>query len=69
MSLVALVAAGTSLGGWAAGKVGQRIPEPLLRWLIVATGAVLALVLAYTAATEVLKRHLVARQPAPAASR
>jgi len=47
--VVALVAAGTSLGGWAAGRMGQRIPEPLLRWLIVGTGLVLAVVLAWRA--------------------
>lgn len=45
--VVALIAAGTSLGGWAAARVGQRIPERLLRWLIVGTGAVLAGVLAW----------------------
>ncbi len=44
--LVALIALGTSLGGWAAGRVGQRIPEGPLRVVIVVTGLVLAGVLA-----------------------
>jgi uncharacterized membrane protein YfcA len=45
--VVALIALGTSLGGWSAGRLGQRIPEERLRWGIVATGLVVALLLAW----------------------
>jgi uncharacterized membrane protein YfcA len=44
--VAALIAVGTAAGGWLGGRFGRRIPEPLMRRTIVATGLVVALVLA-----------------------
>jgi len=44
--VAALIAVGTAAGGWLGGRFGRRIPEPLLRRTIVATGLVVAAVLA-----------------------
>lgn len=44
--LAVLVAMGSAAGGWLGGRYGRRIPEPLLRRGIVATGLVLSLLLA-----------------------
>jgi uncharacterized membrane protein YfcA len=44
--VAALIAVGTAAGGWLGGRYGRRIPEPLLRSTIVATGLVVAVVLA-----------------------
>ena len=44
--VAALIAVGTAAGGWLGGRFGRRIPEPLMRRTIVATGLVVAVVLA-----------------------
>jgi hypothetical protein len=44
--VAALIAVGTAAGGWLGGRYGRRIPEPLLRRSIVATGLAVAAVLA-----------------------
>jgi uncharacterized membrane protein YfcA len=44
--VAALIAMGTATGGWLGGRYGRRIPEPLLRQTIVATGLMVAVALA-----------------------
>jgi uncharacterized membrane protein YfcA len=44
--VTALIAVGTAAGGWLGGRYGRRIPEALLRRVIMAAGLVVAAVLA-----------------------
>jgi uncharacterized membrane protein YfcA len=41
----ALIAAGTLIGGYAGGKLAQRLPEPVLRWSVVTLGVAVGIYL------------------------
>jgi uncharacterized membrane protein YfcA len=43
---VALIAAGSIIGGQVGGRYGRRLPAPLLRWVIVTVGLGVAVGLA-----------------------
>ncbi len=45
-SVAGLIAAGSIIGGQAGGKIGRRLPAPVLRWVIVTAGFGVAIVLA-----------------------